>query len=91
MHAKAQEFVAESETNTSAYQREPLPPDPRQNSKEKEEDESSDDDMPGPALPGHETVHTARGTRSGPAIPNSQDLELQRGKLPIYSYSFTNY
>lgn len=41
-------------------------------------DVSSDDDAVGPALPGDYTG-TKEGKRSGPAIPNLQDLELQRG------------
>ena len=43
--------------------------------------DSSDDDAVGPALPGD--YNAAReGRRSGPAIPNLQDLELQRGTSP---------
>lgn len=44
-----------------------------------QEVESSDDDDIGPALPGDEEQSLRRGHRSGPAIPNIQDLELQRG------------
>lgn len=40
--------------------------------------DSSDDDTLGPALPG-DYIATKEGKRSGPAIPNLQDLELQRG------------
>lgn len=40
--------------------------------------DSSDDDAVGPALPG-DYSGTKEGKRSGPAIPNLQDLELQRG------------
>lgn len=43
-----------------------------------DEGDSSDDDEVGPALPGDYTG-TKEGKRSGPAIPNLQDLELQRG------------
>jgi len=41
--------------------------------------ESSDDEDIGPALPGGERTSLSRGHQSGPAIPNMQDLELQRG------------
>lgn len=42
------------------------------------EGDSSDDDDVGPALPSDYTV-IKEGKRSGPAIPNLQDLELRRG------------
>lgn len=46
------------------------------------DDESSDDDVVGPALPSNELRSRGlQGTRAGPAIPNMQDLELQRGTL----------
>ena len=76
MFAKAEEFVAESGTRVPANQREPLPPT---RNDEQESNQSSDDDMPGPSLPREHIAHTSRSTRSGPAIPNTQDLELQRG------------
>lgn len=44
-------------------------------------DKSSDDDFVGPALPGKEGAVYYKGRKSGPAIPNLQDLELQRGKV----------
>lgn len=47
------------------------------------ESESSDGDGPGPALPSRD--HATRKERSGPAIANHQDLELQRGKSQISS------
>ena len=78
MFAKAEEFVAEAEPPASVHQRAPLPPDRRD--MREDEDESSDD-MPGPALPGGQTAFAGRGAKSGPAIPNVQDLELQRGKV----------
>ena len=40
--------------------------------------DGSDDDAVGPALPSDYTL-TKEGKNSGPAIPNLQDLELQRG------------
>ena len=48
---------------------------------------SDDDDMLGPALPGEQrTVGGSRnrGAKSGPAIPNIQDLELRRGKMHLH-------
>ncbi|MCJ1300174.1 hypothetical protein MMC08_002968 [Hypocenomyce scalaris] len=41
-------------------------------------DASSDDDIVGPSLPTAVSTYTRTGKRSGPAIPNFQDLELQR-------------
>ena len=84
MFAKAEQFVAEAEPRAPAVQREPLPPD-RRKDKQKEEEQgqgSSDDDMPGPALPGEPLAAniSGRSTKSGPAIPTLQDLELKRGK-----------
>ena len=80
MFAKAEEFVAETEPHIPANQREPLPPT---RIDEQETNQSSDDDMPGPSLPREHIAHTGRSTRSGPAIPNTQDLELQRGQSPL--------
>lgn len=54
----------------------------------------SDDDV-GPALPGDCRSSSMAGKRSGPAIPDLQDLELQRGmrnllqKLPFNSTAVT--
>ena len=48
--------------------------------------ESSDEEIVGPALPGRETVYKS-DKRSGPAIPNLQDLELQRGPAPMRTLS----
>ena len=40
---------------------------------------SSDDDIVGPTLPGQATSTRAGGKRPGPALPNLQDIELNRG------------
>lgn len=45
------------------------------------QNESSDDDAVGPALPNNYITTHKAGKRSGPAIPNLQDLELKRGKI----------
>ena len=42
---------------------------------------SSEEDFVGPALPGQEGTDSRAGKRSGPAIPNMQDLEMQRGMV----------
>ncbi|KAI9870392.1 MAG: hypothetical protein M1830_004302 [Pleopsidium flavum] len=42
------------------------------------DNESSDDDVLGPTLPNKESGGGGRARRAGPAIPNMQDLELQR-------------
>ena len=85
MFAKAEEFIAETEPQpVPANQREPLPPT-RNDEQEINQSSDDDDDMPGPSLPGREPIeHTSRNTRSGPAIPNTQDLELQRGKPSLH-------
>lgn len=84
MFEKAEQFVAEAEPRAPTIQREPLPPDRRRDEEkeEEQEQESSDDNMPGPALPGEQSAVSGRGTKSGPAIPTLQDLELKRGKAP---------
>ena len=41
-------------------------------------DESSDEDLVGPTLPGEVQVYK-NSKRPGPAIPNSQELQLRRG------------
>ena len=41
--------------------------------------DSSDEDVVGPAMPGGEVRVYKGDKRAGPAIPNLQDLELQRG------------
>lgn len=57
------------------------PPLSSKRAKTEARDESSDDDAVGPALPiNYITKHKA-GTRSGPAIPDFQDLELKRGEI----------
>lgn len=39
----------------------------------------SDEDVVGPRMPGGETSIYKSDKKAGPAIPDSQDLELQRG------------
>lgn len=60
------------------------PPSPLPSSKRvktEARDESSDDDAVGPALPNNYITKHKAGMRSGPAIPNFQDLELKRGEI----------
>ena len=45
-------------------------------------EESSDEDVVGPTMPGGETQIYKSDRRPGPAIPNLQDLELKRGRIP---------
>ena len=45
----------------------------------KRAEESSDEDIVGPTMPDSQTNVHGTERRSGPAIPNLQDLELQRG------------
>ena len=56
-------------------------------------EESSDEDIVGPTMPGGETKVHKSDKRPGPAIPNLQDLELQRGMVHIrlfYSIQYTD-
>lgn len=54
-------------------------------------DDSSDDDVVGPALPSNEPRRRGHGgRRAGPAIPNLQELELQRGILQTTVYVITH-
>lgn len=46
-------------------------------------DESSEDDVVGPAIPDSKLSVYKASRKSGPAIPDFQDLELQRGKYPL--------
>lgn len=49
---------------------------------------SDSDDSVGPALPGQE--NRSRRSRTGPSIPNMQDLELKRGNcLSLPSFNMT--
>lgn len=52
------------------------------------QDEGSDDDAVGPALPHNYITTYKAGMRSGPAIPNFQDLELKRGEICLYYTHF---
>jgi len=45
--------------------------------------ESSDEDLVGPALPDQEVASYNKGKRRGPAIPDTQDLELRRGEIHV--------
>lgn len=60
----------------------PLPSSKRM--KTEAQDQSSDDDAVGPALPNNYITTQKAGIRSGPAIPNFQDLELKRGETCLY-------
>ena len=51
-------------------------------------EESSDDDVLGPTVPGVETQVYKSDKKPGPAIPNLQDLELQRGTASLDSVLF---
>ena len=51
-------------------------------------EESSDEDVVGPAMPGSETNIYKNHKRPGPAVPNLQDLELQRGMASCDDFLF---
>lgn len=57
-----------------------IPESRRSVTKEEAEEDSDSDDSVGPALPGQEG--RSRKNRTGPSIPNMQDLELRRGMVP---------
>ena len=51
-------------------------------------EESGDEDFVGPAMPAGETQVSKSDTKLGPTIPNSQDLELQKGiGKPLCAFS----
>ena len=52
---------------------------PYEGQAEKKADLSSEEDEFGPTLPGKEVHYHDTAKRPGPAIPNTQDLELRRG------------
>ena len=47
---------------------------------------SSDDDELGPSLPSKSMQTSRKGQKSGPAIPNTQDLDMQHG-MPLHCVS----
>lgn len=53
--------------------------------------DSSDEDLVGPALPGQEVAAYNKGKRRGPAIPDTQDLELRRGEIHVNVPMFSVY
>ena len=64
--------------------------DPAQHKVDVASQENSDDDEPGPAPP-RDLSRPYGNTRSGPAIPSIQDLELRRGKCSrktVWYFSF---
>ena len=77
MFAKAEAFVAGSPpTGKSA------PDHPYDKTHDSVQTESSDDDLPGPTLADVPNLDAYPNKRSGPSIPNLQDLELRQGRLP---------
>lgn len=76
MFEKARIFVAENPTTTRA----PLPTESESRARFENRENSDGEDELGPALPGRTNTHQLSNPRSGPTIPNLQDLELQRGK-----------
>ena len=51
--------------------------------------ENSDEDVLGPTLPSQTVAISQRDRMQGPGIPNMQDLELQQGKWPLSSISWS--
>lgn len=76
---KAQASAALNAVNTERQSR---PRDSPSYGSPRREEESSDEDVVGPTMPRGETQVYKSDKRSGPAIPNLQDLELQRGTVP---------
>lgn len=75
MFEKAEAFVAGNPPAVKATKHEASGSRPLAD----ETEQSSDEDELGPALPGAISTVAASNKRSGPTIPNLQDLELQRG------------
>lgn len=79
---KAQASASSSAAHTERQSR---PRDSPSYGSPKRLEESSDEDIVGPTMPGSETKVYKSDKRPGPAIPNLQDLELQRGMAHIRS------
>lgn len=90
---KAVQSAASTQHHPSAYGEDrPVEQRGRLNKEEAKdvgESDESEDDVVGPTLPPSEPTHTANRPpgrdshkRAGPAIPNTQDLQLKRGKNP---------
>jgi len=76
---KAKAFVAGNSPAVNMIKHEASGPRPLAGETER----SSDEDELGPALPGAISKVATTNKRSGPTIPNLQDLELQRGASPL--------
>ena len=76
---KAQASAATDEQATTS--RKPPPRVLSTYNEKAEEDASSEYDVVGPSLPGREIGYYGKRSGPGPAIPNTQDLELKRGIL----------
>lgn len=79
MFEKAKAFVAGNTPALKVTKHEAPGPRPLADKIER----SSDDEL-GPALPGAISKVAASNKRSGPTIPNLQDLELQRGASSLH-------
>lgn len=84
MYEKAEAFVAGSASAAKTPQYRALSP----RHQPPHRVESSDEDELGPALPTAPRGGTRRNNRSGPTIPNLQDLELQQGVPSTFAWSF---
>lgn len=87
---KAQASAVSSAVNTERQSR---PRDSRSYGSPRRAEESSDEDVVGPMMPGGERQVYNSDKRPGPAIPNLQDLELQKGAGParmLYSNQKTD-
>lgn len=79
---------ASASSNAAHTERDGRPRDSPSYGSPKRPEESSDEDVVGPTMPGRETKVYKSDKRRGPAIPNLQDLELQRGMAHVrLSYS----
>ncbi|KAL9064138.1 MAG: hypothetical protein Q9161_009076 [Pseudevernia consocians] len=76
---KAQVSAASNAVNTERQSR---PRDSPSYGSPSGAEESSGEDVVGPTMPGYERQVYKSNKRPGPAIPNLQDLELQRGMAP---------
>jgi len=85
--------LQKAQASAAAYDDPTAPPKPRSSPKYDSplREETSDEDVVGPMLPGQEVAAYKKGKRPGPAIPNTQDLQLRQGSIPTKPLTFWAY
>ena len=88
--ATLQKAQASAALNAPITERQSRPRDSPSYGSPRRSEDSSNEDVVGPTMPGNETRVYKSGKRPGPAIPNLQDLELQRGMDPGRMHYFNS-